>query len=162
MTASFVFLASLGWSSSTVRAHHRATKGIPEYSNPRLHGIGLPVSTGPYLGIQTRFDASELLVNLSSINEDLRLLQFRQHEAEAMGPDAQYAFDHPFLHVSGALIGQASAVRQYSGSVATDADIANAELDFVAEINRTVTGYMTVNFDNAATSPIRTSNSRFL
>lgn len=113
---------------------------------------GVTVTTSPYLGLRSAFDASDLVVNLSTMNEDLRLLQQRQtleNQLCEAGVEPLYV-DRPLLELSGAVEGQ--LVNQDSNgnsNTRTNIDLTRAELDFLSYVSPVVTGMITMGYDNS-------------
>jgi len=144
-------------------------KSIPSTTNKTSKGqekaafapsvVGRPVVTSPYIGHRSAFDGSDLVVNVSSINEDLRLLEQRQkieNTARAQGGTEHF----PVLELSGLVEAQALYNKNYSGLSTTDIDLTGAEIDSVAYLQQWVTGFITFNYDNGAgTKSQRTTNS---
>lgn len=111
---------------------------------------GTPVVTSPYLGSRPAFDGSDYIVNISSINRDIRLMQQRRRlyrAYESMGyPHPQV----PILAISGkveplATVGDAFAGRNWSG----DATLGSGELDLAAILNDKVEAYMALAYDSS-------------
>ncbi|MEM1243845.1 MAG: LbtU family siderophore porin [Pseudomonadota bacterium] len=128
-----------------------------------LSGIylgGTPVFTSPYIGLNSSYDGSDLIVNAPKVNLDVRLLR----QADAMYRSierAGYAVPkHPVIEISGKVEGQGTYGRASRRSTRADATLSSAEFDTFAQIDQYVFGYMAFNFDDSQLSPIRTSNSR--
>lgn len=124
---------------------------------------GTPVITSPYLGIRSEFDGTDLIVNIPSVNEDLRILRqmvklrkvYEEHEIPYP--------NHPYLELSGKVEVQSYLQTPYTGPRQTDVNIAGAEVDALPIINQWAFGLMTFNFDNSTPTagPItREFNSR--
>ena len=122
---------------------------------------GVPVVTSPHVGLRSAFDGSDLVVNFPSIDEDVRLLEQRV-KIEKQMPGAKFP-DHPILDISGKIQGLMFINEPYQGDTDGDIDLSGAELDFVAHINNTVTGFIAVTYDNSPPELFRqrTTNSRF-
>lgn len=123
---------------------------------------GMPVVTSPYLGERPAFDGSDLIVNISSINQDVRLMMQRNAVWRALEKLGYPAPDSPIIALSGAVeaVGfNASTFR--SGSV-WDADLATAKLDVATALNAYVEGYFSFSYDSSPpmTSGRRLNNSR--
>jgi hypothetical protein len=113
---------------------------------------GMAVVASPFIGIRDDYDNSDLIVNLPSINNDLRLLQQRQALEN-------YAIQHnekmpsvPLLDLSGSVETQAF-YNDYNynnnNSASSDIDLSRAELDAVAEIGPYTTAAMILSYDNS-------------
>lgn len=113
---------------------------------------GVTVTTSPYLGLRSAFDASDLVVNLSTMNEDLRLLQQRQTLEKQLcdaGIEPLYV-DRPLIELSGAVEGQlVDQDSNNNGNNRTNIDLTRAELDFLSYISQDITGLITLGYDNS-------------
>ena len=124
---------------------------------------GTPVVTSPYLGQRTVFDASDLIVRISTINLDLRLLEQRQRLDNKLKEKNLPLPTVPLVSLSGKLEVGASYVSPYSKQNLADFDLASTELITMVQANPWVTGYVSIAFDHS-TSDItgrRLDNSRF-
>ena len=65
---------------------------------------GTPVVSSPYLGNRPAFDGSDYIVNISSINRDVRLMQQRRSLSRAYVKLGYKAPDRPILALSGAVV----------------------------------------------------------
>ncbi len=105
---------------------------------------GVPVVTSPYLGQRPAFDGSDLIINISRINQDIRLMEQRQ-VIEQQFVDQGYAVpDTPILMLSGTLQPLFTYQKPYSGSAAGNMTMDSAELDTTALINPWVEGLMSL------------------
>ncbi len=118
---------------------------------------GMPVTTSPYLGVQSRFDAGDLLVMVPSVNEDLRLLYFNKNIESTLLQAHQELPSSPYIKISGKAEGITQAVRNHKpkGS-SNDIDLDEAEIDLLMAINPYVTGYLALSYDSSVTNPART------
>ena len=136
-----------------------------QQQRPIFYFGGMPVITSPFIGVRSRFDASDLIVNLPSVNEDLRLLRQRKKIETALRKNKLTYPQHPILDISGKVEGIAQYAWPYSGSDSGDIDVASAEVEFLANINRWVLGFIAVDFDSSrpgsGINGPRTGNSRF-
>lgn len=107
------------------------------------------VTTSPYMGLQSSYDGSDLVVNVSSMGEDLRLLRQKQALAKKMGGDLSVLDDRPVIVVSGKLEptiwGRRVAGQRNSKS---DIDLDSTELDFLVEGSSNVFGFISLAYDN--------------
>ncbi|MDF1759432.1 MAG: LbtU family siderophore porin [Coxiellaceae bacterium] len=137
--------------------HAEKHPGLLQYMN------GVTVSTSPILGLRSKYDASDLITNLPTMNEDLRLLSQRAHlENIAQQHGFTYA-EKPFLILSGRVEGQAIIGGNFDGSPGSDIDLSAAELDIEPIVSRYAAGFMSILYDGSP--PItgfreRVSNSR--
>lgn len=132
---------------------------VPGKSNPKDNALlprfaQLPtVTTSPYLGLQSSYDGSDLVVNVSSMAEDLRLLRQRQALAKKMGGDLSVFENRPVIIVSGKLEptvwGRKSVDnRNRRGDRRSDIDLDSTELDFLVEGSSNVFGFISLAYDN--------------
>lgn len=124
---------------------------------------GTPVVTSPYLGERPAFDGSDLIVNISSINQDLRLMQQRRRLFKAfehLGYDTPHM---PIIALSGALEPFVYYNSPYMNNSSGDIDLGTAELDVAIALNEWVEGLISVGYDNSvsAGSAQRLANSNF-
>ena len=112
------------------------------------------VTTTPFLGRQTDYDGQDLLYNLSSNNEDLRLLKQKQYLANQMAAQG-YQLDRPILQLSGAVAGQGFSASGFNTGTNNGINLAGAELDMNAIASSWATGFMSMDFNG---SPISTGN----
>ncbi len=122
---------------------------------------GTPVVTSPFLGEHSAFDGSDLIVNMSSINQDLRLLQQWQMLENELAKTGKQIPTAPMIELSGKIEAQAVAAKPYVGKKTADIDLSGLELDVSASINPWASGFMAINYDNSSlsTPATRTSNS---
>jgi hypothetical protein len=122
---------------------------------------GTPVVTSPYLGSRPAFDGSDYIVNISSINRDIRLMQQRRRLYRAYESIGYPAPKMPIIAISGKLEPVATLSRNYSGSRRGDINLGSSELDVAAALNKMVEGYMSIAYDDDPPEDFgqRTSNS---
>lgn len=124
-------------------------------SDPKQLHLGLPVTTSPYVGLRTAYDASDLIVNYPTMNEDLRLLQQRQvldHDLADQGIDSQHS---PYVILSGAIEAQALSHNPFKNQEDTTStvNLSRAELDTFANVGPWAQGFMSFSFDNSPLDP---------
>ncbi len=110
---------------------------------------GTPVVTSPYLGSRPAFDGSDYIVNISSINRDIRLMQQRRNLYRAYERVGYSAPNMPILMFSGkaepmGYFGH-SSTNQNSG----DWTFSASELDLAAFLNDKVEAYMAIAYNQA-------------
>ena len=110
------------------------------------------VLTSPLLGLRSAYDAHDLVVNLPSMNEDLRLLRYRRQFVNTNRGAVLYE-NKPIIEMSGRVEGIASSTRGYTGVNTSDINVANAELDTWVEAGRWAMGFMSIGFDNSFLDP---------
>lgn len=127
---------------------------------------GDTVTTSPYIGIRSAYNASDLIVNLSSMNEDLRFLQEQQKLAKQLKNQRLPYLDHPVIELSGDVVGQAYWAQSYDRSSRHDINLTNTRFDVFAHASEWAMGYISFNYDNAGVdellqgSGFRLGNSR--
>lgn len=112
---------------------------------------GNTVTTSPYLGLRSAFDASDLVVNISTMNEDLRLLQQRETIEKAY-TDAglgEFVSDRPQVELSGTVQAQGIYQDPYAGHTVTDITLNKAEFDILTYVSPAVLGVMTFTYDSS-------------
>ncbi|MGQ3890728.1 LbtU family siderophore porin [Legionella sp. CNM-4043-24] len=124
---------------------------------------GTPVVTSPYTGDRPAFDGSDYIVNISSINRDIRLMEQRRrlyHAYEQIG----YPIPNiPIVAISGKSEPVISTSRSYAGNSSSDLTLGSSELDVAAALNRYVEAFMSIAYDESppVLNAQRVSNSSF-
>lgn len=124
---------------------------------------GTPVVTAPYLGDRPAFDGSDYIVNISSINRDIRLMQQRRRLYQAYERIGYPVPNMPIVALSGKLEPAADITRSYAADTTGDLNLGSSELDVAAALNDKVEGYMSIAYDDSP-PPIggpRVANSVF-
>lgn len=124
---------------------------------------GTPVVTSPYLGARPAFDGSDYIVNISSINRDIRLMQQRRRLYRAYQDIGYPVPNMPIIALSGKSEPIALWSQPYEGSGTGDLNLGSTELDVAAALNQNVEAFIGIAYDSAP-PPIggqRTGNSRF-
>lgn len=111
---------------------------------------GTPVVTSPYLGSRPAFDGSDYIVNISSINRDIRLMQQRRslyNAYESIG----YPVPHkPIIAISGKVVPVASIGGGPFFDMSTgDISLGASEIDVAALLNDKVEAYLSVVVDTS-------------
>jgi len=118
------------------------------------------VTTTPYMGLRTAYDASDLLTNAPSMNEDLFLLQQRQILENAFAVRHLPYGERPLVQLSGQLAAQALGGSGFNGAN-SDINLTGGELDINAVVSRWAAGFMSISYDDAAPQTgDREANSR--
>ncbi len=120
-------------------------------SQKLLHSVsvaGTYVYTSPYFGVRSQFNGSNLIVNTSSVNKDLNLLQMRQQVQAARKAAGIKQPTHPIIALSGEVEGQAIYNRTYAGDNDSDIDFTDGEIDLAALINPWITAFLTFSYDD--------------
>ena len=110
---------------------------------------GTPVISSPYLGSRPAFDGSDYIVNISSINRDIRLMQQRRSLERAYTKMGYAQPDRPILALSGAVVPFGSIGRLYFNEGDADWNLGSSELDLAAILNKNVEAYMALAYNAA-------------
>ncbi len=112
--------------------------------------IGSTVLSSPIINIHSAYDASDLIVNQSTMNEDLRFLQQRQSLEELLGGESSLpSATRPRVFLSGKVETQIFYLNPLLGPESTGIDLTGVELDVLAEASPWAYGFMSIDFDNA-------------
>lgn len=123
---------------------------------------GTPVVSSPYLGARPAFDGSDYIVNISSINRDIRLMQQRRSLYRAYQSIGYPVPNMPIIAISGKAEPVAMINHPYFGRFVSDLNLGSSELDVAAALNDKVEAYMSIAYDETAPSVgPRVSNSAF-
>jgi hypothetical protein len=123
--------------------------GVPpgeRFDQRQNFGLGTTVTTSPYIGLRTEFDASDLVVNLPTMNEDLRLLQESQKMVRASRVEPFR--DRPIMELSGKVEGQVFW-DDFGGGSHTDVDLSGVELDTLVHVSPWAMGFVSLLYDNS-------------
>lgn len=123
---------------------------------------GTPVVSSPYLGDRPAFDGSDYIVNISSINRDIRLMQQRRRLYRAYQSIGYPIPQMPIIALSGKAEPIGSVNSGYVGNAAADFTLGSSELDVAAALNQNVEAYIGIAYDESppAIGP-RINNSAF-
>lgn len=123
---------------------------------------GTPVVTAPYLGDRPAFDGSDFIVNISSINRDVRMMMQRRRLYDAYKLIGYPAPPLPIVALSGKVEPAGVINNPYNGNYLADFNLGSSELDVAAALNENVEGYIALAYDSnpPAVGP-RVSNSAF-
>lgn len=130
--------------------------------------IGTPVISSPFIGINSAYNASDLVVNQPYVNEDLFLLQQRKQIYSYLKQTGHTLSDTPIVNLSGKIESQIFHTSHFSNfqhNSATDIDLTGIELDTEILVNNWITGLIAFVYDNTLPidmSPRRIDNSREL
>jgi len=103
---------------------------------------GTPVVSSPYLGSRPAFDGSDYIVNISSINRDVRLMQQRRSLDRAYEKMGYPMPNRPILAISGKVEPLGTIGQPYFGPSRGDWNLGSDELDIAAILNDKVEAYM--------------------
>jgi hypothetical protein len=123
---------------------------------------GTPVVSSPYLGDRPAFDGSDYIVNISSINRDIRLMQQRRRLYRAY-ESIGYPIPHmPIIALSGKSEPQAVINSPFRGNTDGDLTLGSSEVDVAAALNQNVEAYIAIAYDESPPSiGPRINNSAF-
>lgn len=140
-------------SQKTKTSSAPAPQANAETTNPIIYLSQTPtVITSPYIGLRSAFDGSDLVVNLPTLNEDLRLLRQRQLLRDIFATRYPYE-DRPVVELSGKVEGQAVYQTPYQGSPKSDIQLSGAELETLIEISKYALGFMSFDYENSPLDP---------
>lgn len=124
---------------------------------------GTPVVSSPYLGDRPAFDGSDYIVNISSINRDIRLMQQRRRLYRAYQKIGYPIPNMPIISLSGKAEPAATLNNPFRSTNADgDITLGSSELDVAAALNENVEAYIAIAYDESppAIGP-RVNNSAF-
>lgn len=110
---------------------------------------GTPVVTSPYLGARPAFDGSDYIVNISSINRDIRLMQQRRSMYRAYESIGYPAPQVPIIALSGKAEPVGVINSPFRGNTSGDITLGSSELDIAAALNQNVEAYMSIAYDES-------------
>lgn len=113
---------------------------------------GTPVVSSPYLGSRPAFDGSDYIVNISSINRDIRLMQQRRSLNRAYQKMGYPMPNRPILALSGKVEPIGTIGQPYFGATRGDWNLGSDELDLAAILNNKVEAYMGLAYNAAPPS----------
>lgn len=111
---------------------------------------GTPVISSPYLGARPAFDGSDYIINISSINRDIRLMQQRRRLYEAYQDIGYPVPDSPIIAISGKVEPLGWIDSPYVGKTTGDITVGSNELDVAAILNADVEAFMGIVYDQFA------------
>lgn len=123
---------------------------------------GTPVVTAPYIGERPAFDGSDFIVNISSINRDVRMMEQRRMMYNAYRSIGYPMPPLPIVALSGKVVPVGVINNPFNGNYLADFNLGASELDVAAALNENVEGYIALAYDSTppAVGP-RVSNSIF-
>lgn len=110
---------------------------------------GTPVVSSPYLGDRPAFDGSDYIVNISSINRDIRLMQQRRRLYRAYRDIGYPVPQMPIIALSGKAEPAGVISQPYNGNANTDFTLGSGELDVAATVNQNVEAYISLSYDES-------------
>lgn len=123
---------------------------------------GTPVVSSPYLGERPAFDGSDYIVNISSINRDIRLMQQRRRLYRAYESMGYPIPEMPIIFLSGA-VEPVAVLNKNPRRQTGDLTLGSSELDVAAALNENVEAFMSIAYDESppAVGGPRVNNSSF-
>ena len=124
---------------------------------------GTPVVSSPFLGARPAFDGSDYIVNISSINRDLRLMEQRRMLYRAYKQEGYPPPNRPIIALSGKSQPLAMINQPPFEPTTLDLNLGANELDVAAVLNDKVEAFMGIVYDAAPPSVggQRVANSAF-
>lgn len=116
----------------------------------KLYAYGPAVATSPIIGVP-KYDGSDLLVNLPSMNEDLAVLEQNQIINDYYAKNNLATPDRPILAFSGSLEGQIFSYSKFNADGKSDIDLTSTAIETVARVNPWITAMLRFEYDNLAT-----------
>jgi hypothetical protein len=113
--------------------------------------LGTRVTTSPFIGLRSEFYPSDVVVNLPTMNEDLRFLTEHQKLDAALKCVGACVPDTPIIVLSGKIEGVTFLEEDYNDHASrSDIDIATARLDVFVEVSHGVHAFMAFEMDNSS------------
>ncbi len=115
-----------------------------------LAAMGATVTTSPFLGLRSAFDASDLIVNLPTMNEDLRFLKENVKLRRKLACQGLRLPDRPIIELGGKIEGIIFAQDDWNnGPRRSDINLSSARLDVLVQVSHAVLGFLALNMDNS-------------
>lgn len=121
------------------------------------------IYASPYItGVDPAYDGSDLIINWSSINEDLALLKQRKRHEDILKQLGLPYPDRPIISLSGYLEARAFAQNTFQSATKSDIDLNEAKIDVTAEVGEWAHALVAIAYDRGSPSGggARYSNSR--
>lgn len=116
---------------------------------------GTPIVASPFLGSRPSFDGSDYIVNIPSINRDVRLMQQRRRMYDAYQQLGYPIPNRPIIAISGAVEPSATIGRTYTRNTTSDWNLGSSEIDVAAALNEMVEGYIALAYDSGPPTSTR-------
>ncbi len=110
---------------------------------------GTPVVSSPYLGDRPAFDGSDYIVNISSINRDIRLMQQRRRLYRAYERIGYPIPQMPIIAISGKAEPIGVLNNPFRTNTRSDFTLGSSELDVAASLNQNVEAFMSIAYDES-------------
>lgn len=134
----------------------KSTVGVAR--NNVLTGLylgGTPVFTSPYIGEHSAFDGSDLIVNQSTVNFDVRLLKQEQALRTTLAKKGLPLPQHPLVELSGEVEGLGNVRQTHPGNTKAGINLSDAELDVYAQVNPWVLGFVDFSWEDSLPAAYR-------
>ncbi|OGT63919.1 MAG: hypothetical protein A3J38_06350 [Gammaproteobacteria bacterium RIFCSPHIGHO2_12_FULL_45_9] len=128
-------------------AQQRYEAGLLQAAKSYLEGTS--VMTTPLLGLQSAYEPYDLLYQVSSMNQDLLLLQRNDYLQLAMESLGGTADKRPLVILSGGLEAQALYTGAYDRDSTGDINLSAAELDVWFIASRWAQGFLSIDYNSA-------------
>lgn len=112
------------------------------------------VTTTPFTGETPAFSGSDLLFNMSSMNQDMLLLQQKKKVVADLAAQG-YAFDRPVLQLSGGVEGTFYSENGFGTGTTDGVNLSTAEIDVNAMASSWANAFMSLAYNG---SPISSGN----
>lgn len=145
-------LAHFSFAETLAQKTERLDKEVKELKTllyAHKKGWSNPVISSPYLGLRSKFDGSDLITNLPSINEDMRLLMHKYAFHKAFEKNRLAIPEEPIIELSGKLEGIVYGRDPFEGKSSHGINLATAEVDMTIHARRWLTGFIALNYDDA-------------
>ncbi len=128
--------------------HSAARRSL--YDMTRFHH-SVTVTTSPFLGLRSAYDASDVLNQLSSVNEDFTLLRKRS-QLEHILDEEGAPIVRPIIALSGGVAGQVFSQGGFNSRSTDGISLSSSELDMEAIVGNWASAFMSLDYDNTPVS----------
>lgn len=111
--------------------------------------FGTLVTSSPYPGVRATYEGTELMSQLSSVNQDLELLLQQQTINLFMEKEHIKSCRFPRLYISGAVEATGAIQKNAQGNINSDFELTDVELDFFSTLNSFTNAFLSINYDRA-------------
>lgn len=116
----------------------------------RIHKyFGTLVTSSPYPGVRATYEGTELMSQLSSVNQDLQLLLQQKSIDSFLEEEHITSCKYPRLYISGAVEGTAFIQKDAQDSLKSDIELTDVELDFFSTLNNFSKAFFSIFYDRA-------------
>jgi hypothetical protein len=124
-----------------------------------LAALGSTVTTSPFLGLRSAFDASDLIITLPTMNEDLRFLKEEVQLRKKLRCYGITLPDRPIIVLGGKIEGLAFIQEDFAdGPTRSDINIGSVRLEVLVRVSRAVHAFIAFNMDSSAFNLLNFSN----